>query len=58
MMYCVLLYGLLFVVVRMGFNLFECVFMLVLVCDVVWFDVCDVCVFVCVCVLYLLWITL
>ena len=42
------------VVVRMGFNVFECVFMLELVCDVVWYDCCHAFVFVRDCVLYLL----
>ena len=56
MMYCVLLYGCplcCFVVVRMGFNVFECVSVRELACDVVWF-VCllCVCVYVCLCFIF------
>ena len=41
-----------FVVVRMRFNVFACVFMRELVCDIVWF-VLLLCVCVCVCLCFI-----
>ena len=43
-----------FVDVRVGLNLFECVFIRALLCDVLWFDIRGVFVLMCVCVLCLM----